>query len=402
MQTAIHDDHSQVSPPRAAGRTSVLIVVLAVTCSSASRAWSIQDDIKAPPDPTVIKAANERRKSISDKIEKLIREADELDNLKDPKQPVHFERPHPELASWGADMSPDVLERMVKPISDNRHKDTYIRWHLMHVVQRARQSDRRKMGKKLIALIKGMPEPLAVKFKVEYRHVPPEVAAEYYRLRALTHVVVGYPPYQRDYRGEASLPFVEGDRKKQIEDAIKRMAELKFETVTFHENIRFNKRVRKINWMVRQYRGELIYALLQTGDPAMAKKVVNEIGRQTKSRQTVAFDLLSFMYLAAFDGVMDLYDAGTLREMSMALEGVARGANFYYIYRIGDDQPPGYYHMRTRNFADYAFHMIYMLRDIQGIAAPLPQSTSESMDQDEPPAEPGKPATPAKKGAGKS
>ena len=46
--------------------------------------------------------------------------------------------------------------------------------------------------------------------------------------------------------------------------------------------------------------------------------------------------------------------------------------------------------------------MIYMLRDIQGIAAPLPQSTSESMDQDEPPAEPGKTATPAKKGAGKS
>ena len=338
--------------------------------------------------------STEQRAMLTKAIEQLKAEAKELDQIVEPKSPPFMFRPHPALYNLSGEMAGDVLDRMIRPFLGNEYRDTYIRWHLLHVIAKSRQSDRRQMGPKLIELIKKMPAPLAVTFKEEYIDVPQEVSAEWHKLYASTHVSVGYPPYQRDYRGEAALPFVTGDRKKQMEAAIKRMAQLKWERKSFPENIRFNQRVRKINWIVRQYRGELIYALLRTGDPQMARKVIREVGRQAKARQTVAFDLLAFMYLAAFDGVMDLYDQGTLRDISKQLEAVARGADFYYVYKIGDDAPPSYYHLRNRNFADYAFHLVYMLRDMDGISA-APPSGSQQQIEDEPEPPKGEPAAAA-------
>ena len=96
----------------------MLVVAAAALCWPwAARAQN--DLIKAPPDPTAIKTRNERLKRISDTLERLIIESDELDELTDLKQPLYFDRPHPEISPWGPDMAPDVLARMTKPISDD-------------------------------------------------------------------------------------------------------------------------------------------------------------------------------------------------------------------------------------------------------------------------------------------
>lgn len=328
-----------------------------------------------------VAAAKDRADHIEAGVEKLIAEANELEVVEDPKVRAHLSRPNPAVSTWEGTLAVDVLDRMLKRFTGNPYRDTYIRWHLMHVVKKVPPEQQEQIGSRLIKLIQKMPDPLQVALMIEHRNEPPDVAGRYYQLRGSTHVRVGYPPFQMDYWGRDSLPHVNEKRKAEIEKALMEMQGLQWKRVNYSGAVAFNARVRKVNWIIRQYRGELIYEMLRTGDPKMISLVVNEIDRQVKAKQRVAFDLMSFMYLAAFDGHLEKYDDKILLDLSRRLENIARGAGGYLVYRTGGEDPPSYDHMRNRNFADYAFHMVYMLRHVQmvsGSSANLPDPPDPS------------------------
>ncbi len=153
-------------------------------------------------------------------------------------------------------------------------------------------------------------------------------------------------------------------RRKKMRSVVKRMAALRkrMERKVDPEAKAFNRRVRRVNWIVRQYRGELIYALLLTGNPDLLETLVSTVGRLVREQDRAAFDILSFVYLAAFDGVLSVYPEDRLARVGRGLEKIARSAEGYRVYRNGELELPSWAPRRRRNFADYAFHLIAMLQ----------------------------------------
>ncbi|MEX0778079.1 MAG: hypothetical protein WD042_20435 [Phycisphaeraceae bacterium] len=292
-------------------------------------------------------------KEIDAAVKMLTEEAMDLDAAGKPEHPAHFDRPHPALKAWTPDMAPLVLQRMQGKFTGDDHRDTYIRWHLLWVLQKAEQQDKRQMGKELVKLAQMLPGPVDVKERPEHRYEPPEIASRYFSLVHSARITVGYPPFQRIVDPPESYQYMTPDQvtraKANIEEAKKLRDQ--FKTIVDRDAIAFNRRVRRVNHIVRTYRGELIYLLLQTGDPKIAQLVVSEIDRQVSAKSGVALDLVAYMYLAAFDGVLSYYDAKTLQDLGAKLELTARASEGYLDY--GGEK---------RNFADYAFHLILMLQ----------------------------------------
>jgi hypothetical protein len=337
----------------------------ATTSDSAARRAAMEAQRKADA-----AAEMERRKAsaaadrivdekITKAIQQLVLEAKDLDVLTKPTNPAVFSRPHPTLRGLGPEASLEALNRMLTGFTNNEYRDTYIRWHLAEVVKKAAQSDREETGKRLVKLVKQMPGPLAVKEVTDHRYEPKEVAEQYFKVYYGYAVTVGYPPFEQRVYPPASLAHLSGERKAQGEAAWEQAKNLKFQTIIDQEARAFNERVRQVNYIVRQYRGEVIYELLKTGDPAMLDLVVNEIDRQARAKSGLAYDLMAFMYLAGFDGVLNLYSEQDLQSASATLEKTARATDAWVEYAS-----------ETRNFADAAFHMIYMLRDIGGFMDP--------------------------------
>ncbi len=334
--------------------TTAWALALACAASWPLRTAAAETDEDATP-KTAVKARSEANQKISHAAAELKAEALEVGRYEEniDIQP-HFTRPHPALAGIGPESVDDLLDRMLKPFTGNAYEDTYIRWHLMHIIMQARPEDRRKMGPKLVRLVKQMPGPLDVPFRQWWKHVPEEIGASWRHLFNTLRVVTGYPPYEKRFDPPESFNYMDAETRAWAEERWKKVQELEkqFETVYDHNAIAFNSRVRKVNWIVRQYRGELIYTLFLTGDPEMARLIISAIQEHAPKDNGIALDLLSFWYLAAFDGALDLYEPKLLMELSQKLERIARANDQWYEYQH-----------RQRNFADYAFHMVTMLRD---------------------------------------
>src|SRR5262249_34887228 len=150
-------------------------------------------------------------------------------------------------------------------------------------------------------------------------------------------LVVGYPPFQHVIHAPESLKQADPsqvaaynqyvkDYPALLEAFRKRLAEAekpyggKFEYIRDEGGVAGNYRLRAMSEIMRHYRGEVIHALLQSGDPETGKLVMTEIGRQATNRSPFAFDLLSYAYLASFDGALNLYDQPALDQMSALLE----------------------------------------------------------------------------------
>lgn len=325
-----------------------------------------------PLTPAQEAAANRREQAtmVQAAIKQLLAEARELDDLKQPKTTAVFTRPHPSLKGWGPEMANEALSRMLDSFTGNDYRDTYVRWHLMAVVKTASQSDRRNHGDRLVTLIKkaaAMDDLKAQAEQPEYTPEPADVAAKWWALVHPMHVVVGYPPFQQLIGPPASFAHMDAAKRQKSEADWVVAQTLKWQNVPNPEAIAFNQRVRQMNWVVRQYRGELIYALFFTGDPEMARLITGEIARQANRRSGIALDLMSFLYLAAFDGALNLYPQAVLDEMSKSIEKAAK-ANEAWISYGG----------QNRNFADYAFHMIYMLRDGGGFTIASDMAAKQS------------------------
>jgi len=347
------------SRDRSARRTGQLawisITVAALACIAM---LPLAGAAEAPSDPASKSTATAKtatNKKLHHAAEELKTEALEVGRYaKEIDVIPHFSRPHPALASFGREAVHDVLERMLRPFTGNAYEDTYVRWHMMHVVKEANDEDRRKIGPQLVKLIRQMPGPLDIPARRWWRWVPEENGSAWHHLYNTLRVVTGYPPYEKRHDPPASFDYMDAETRAWAEERWKKVQELKetFETVYDQDAIAFNGRVRKVNWMVRQYRGELIYQLFFTGDPEMARLVINAIQNHAGKNNGIALDLLSFWYLAAFDGALDLYEPQVLEGLSQQLERIAQANDTWYEYQY-----------RQRNFADYAFHMVTMLRE---------------------------------------
>ncbi len=128
----------------------------------------------------------------------LTAEAKQLDKLiADTDPQPKFERLHPKLKGLSGDAAPVALEAMGERFTGNPYRDTYVRWHLMHVVRKAGPGGLRGEGEKLVTLIQAMPGALKKKLKRYRIWRPKEIASQYFKRRRQTRTIVGYPPFER-------------------------------------------------------------------------------------------------------------------------------------------------------------------------------------------------------------
>lgn len=291
----------------------------------------------------------EMDKKLTDAVATLLKEANALENVNEDPKP-RFTRPHPVMATWGSEMSLPVLSRMIQPFTGNDYRDTYIRWHLMWAVKKIDDADRIQMSQRLTRLVSELPGPLNVKKRQDRRYEPPEAYAAWHKAFYALRIIKGYPPFQTYVDPPASLSELGGDAQARWAEAQRLRGT--FQTIIDKDAVTFNVLVDRMNWIIRQYRGEVIYSMMQTGDPAMFRMIFAEIDKRARAKNGIAFDLMAYLYLAAFDGLMGLYEPSLLLELSTQLERTARASDDFEEYG-----------KLKRNFGDYAFHMIFMLRD---------------------------------------
>lgn len=308
-------------------------------------------------------------------VEQLIAEAKELDELRDPAVPPVWRRPHPQMAAWDPQMGRPVLERLTQKFTGNDYRDSYVRWHLMWAVQRllevefdqfrrtGRHSVPDDVGPRFVKLVQAMPEEIRGAYRLWYRHEPEDIASQYHSLNAATYIKVGFPPFEREYWGKNSLPHHPLVRQEEIKQILVEMDRLRplFKTIYDKEAQAYNNRITKLNLLVREYRGDLIYAIIQTGEPDMLKLVTREIGKQVDRKQWIGLDLMAYMYVAAYDGYLALYDEDLLIAVGKELAHIAQRAREYVGYMIGHGPAPDWYVPNHRSFADYAYHMVQLL-----------------------------------------
>ncbi len=305
-----------------------------------------------------------RRNKLNEALKVLIAEANAIEEVDNPKIPIYWTRPHPMLKTWTDDMAVACLDRMQQPFTRGEgaiYRDTYIRWHLMAVVKLARQKDKQETGPRLMALVKKLPGSLKIKWRTEYYHEPEKIYQKWAGLASSGNRVTGYKPFERVVGPPESYALMSPAEAAKVKSNLAEAEKLakQFTTRVDKNAIAFNSRARQLNYIIRQYRGELLYSLILTGDPATAKAVMSEIRTKVNENNPVAFDLLAYFYLATFDGALNLYDQSTLNELSAELKSFSAKNQQYEMYGGA-----------KRNFAQYAFHLIYMLEDGGGFIDP--------------------------------
>lgn len=184
--------------------------------------------------------------------------------------------------------------------------------------------------------------------------VPPQHAGR--RLRN-----VEYPPFQRVIRGpqafEKLSQAAQAQYRKNWDMAAKIQPRLKQRTDERAVNINKridarNSRVRHLNLIIRQLRGQVLYLLVQTGDPTVLELIGKSIERYIRARSHAAFDMMAYLYRAMSEGYLAQYDMSILEAFGDRLRVIAR-ANQRYVNYSGV----------TRNFGDYAFHLIETLKE---------------------------------------
>ena len=297
-------------------------------------------------------------------VAQLDAEARQIEVWQTPTEhPPQFARPHPALKQIEASMHKTVLARMVRPFTGNEYRDTYIRWHLLTVYLRAPVADRRDDTAQLVALFNLIPDEAVpgVARKQEHYYEPADLWALYRRLSAGPSMTVGYPPFQKHISGDRVFKLLPAERQAQyranwamaakIKPKLRQRTDEKAVAINKRIDAR-NHRVSRMNQAIRQLRGEVLYALVQTGDPTVLELIGKAVERYIKARSHAAFDLMAYLYRAMSDGYLSHYDAAILEAFAQRMRTIARGNQRYVTYSGV-----------TRNFGDYAFHLTETLKE---------------------------------------
>ena len=365
-----------MSPSTGTRRTGAMCLGLLVALMPALAAGQSSEEANgaAPSGQDPVQAA----------YDALIAEAEVIDKYRKTEEievSPTFERPHRTLEDVSTRRAPEILERMAAAFTGNKYRDTYIRWHLLWLLKRTEPGALREGSQHLAELVRNMPSPFKAEFKKVRHEVPKELWREADRLRPKFHVdrrkrvtvQKGVPPFggkRTVWRGKRVGPpkvfeILEGAKLERAKRAYERYQQIKpkLRIEVDEAARRYNERIRDMNFVVRRYRGELIYALLQTGDPRMLELVSTTIADRVDRDDLVAFDLLTYMYKAAFEGVLArAYSESDFRKSAEILNRAAGKSDAYKEYRVGT-YTLNQTKRRQRNFADYAFHIVRLMRN---------------------------------------
>ena len=98
----------------------------------------------------------------------------------------------------------------------------------------------------------------------------------------------------------------------------------KFKVIDSPQNVAYNYRMIYMNWIIREYRGELLYDLAAQDDPRALERIIDAIVAAAATDPVRATDFASFLNKAYFDGMLGKHNAGELK--SMAKKFPARAA----------------------------------------------------------------------------
>lgn len=272
--------------------------------------------------------------TVDSAVAALVAEANER-FVPDTKLQITLVRPHRAVAALPVTDAPKVLAAMKQKLTGDSLKDVYIRYHLMEVVNRALATAPEPFTAELLALAPMVPDDIEIELKEWWAYDPPEIGKRYRHLIDSCALSIGFPPFRRRVDAPESFQYMDAATRKKAEAmyAEAKSLEGKFKSTQSQENHVYNYKIIWMNWLIRQYRGELLYAMVAQGDKN-ALDLITDAVVDTSSRNPIrAADLISFLNAAYFNGYMGKYDdvslkrvAGKLRSAAAASERAAADA----------------------------------------------------------------------------
>ncbi len=310
-------------------------------------------------------------------FEQLVLEAGELGSLKVPEHRAVFTRPHRVVRELEPGDGEDVLRRLGGKLSGDPYGDIYIRWHMMPVVQgwlrqRAVSSEGgapqplpSDVLRVLHDLFKSMPAESESKWENPYSDEGKKLNARISALRSQTRVVVGVPPFEKTYSGRTALPHMTPQARRKAEPKVKELEALENQRKQMRDRDIdvVNERFSDVNKAFREYRSDLTYAMLQTGDDKSLSDVGSAIGTLIRNRQRAGLDLMQATYKAMHDGYLGLYDDRALASLRGKITKAASGARKYERYNRGPEPVPRDVKPNMRSFGAYSAHLLGVLED---------------------------------------
>lgn len=310
-------------------------------------------------------------------FEQLIAEAGELGSIKTPEHRAVFSRPHRVARELEPGDGEAVLRRLDGKLSGDPYGDVYVRWHLMPAVQdwlaqRAIQAEGgtpdplpADVLRTLRSLFKSMPAEAGSKWQNPYSEEGKKLNARITALRSQTRVTVGVPPFEKTYSGRAALPHMTEQARRKAEPKVKELESLENRRKQMRDrNIDVvNERYSDVNKAFREYRSDLAYAMIQTGNDQALNEVGSAIGALVRKRQRAGLDLMQSAYRAMHDGYMGQYNDRALATFRGRLSKAASGARKYERYNRGPEPVPRDVKPNMRSFAAYSAHMLGLLED---------------------------------------
>lgn len=310
-------------------------------------------------------------------LEQLIAEAKELGSVKVPEHRAVFARPHRVVRELEPSDGEAVLSRLNGKLSGDAYGDVYVRWHLMPVVHDwLKQHAIRSEGdstealpsdalRALSELFKNMPAEEKAKWVNPYSEEGKKLNARISALRAQTRVVVGVPPFEKTYSGRAALPHMTASARRKAEPRVKELEALENRRKQMRDRDIdvVNERYSDVTKAFREYRTDLTYAMLQTGDTKALNDVGSAIHALVRKRQRAGLDLMQTTYRAMHDGYLGRYDDRALASLRSRLSKAGAGARKYERYNRGDEPVPRDVHPNMRSFSLYSAHLVGMLED---------------------------------------
>ena len=310
-------------------------------------------------------------------LEQLIAEAKELGSVKVPEHRAVFTRPHRVVRELEPSDGEAVLSHLNGKLSGDAYGDVYVRWHLMPVVhdwlkQHAIKSEGDSAEalpsdalRALSELFKNMPAEEKAKWVNPYSEEGKKLNARISALRAQTRVVVGVPPFEKTYSGRAALPHMTASARRKAEPKVKELESLENRRKQMRDRDIdvVNERYSDVTKAFREYRTDLTYAMLQTGDAKALNDVGSAIHSLVRKRQRAGLDLMQTTYRAMHDGYLGRYDDRALASLRSRLSKAGAGARKYERYNRGDEPVPRDVHPNMRSFSLYSAHLVGMLED---------------------------------------
>ncbi len=320
---------------------------------------------------------NDDTSRIDAAFEQLINEANDLGTVKQPEHRANFKRPHRVVLALKAEDGPVILERMAGELTGDDYRDTYIRWHLMPVIHawlgsRATSADESsdasltaQQVKIMQDLFRRMPPEAEPRYVSPYSDEGKEINKRLAQLRAKTRITVGVPPFEKTYSGRAALPHMTPAARKKAEPIVEEIDRLQDQVKGMRDRDieQVNERYREVAKAMREYRFDLGYMMVQSGDQKLLNDVGSAIGTLIRRRQRAGFDVTQAIYKTMHDGYLGQYDDRSLAALRANLMKTAAATRSYETYLRGNEPIPYYIQPELRSYAGYVFQLTDLLAE---------------------------------------